>query len=99
MKRASELPEIAGAPHFWVRGNHTWGRAATLAQAIKDAGVYVGEDVHVCRTDENARCDPVDGSLVWFARGAIWKGKVINRRTDIRLTEMTHPERKADEVR
>ena len=36
--KASELPIIPGAPHFFVRGPYSWGRGPTIADAIKATG-------------------------------------------------------------
>src|SRR5690606_20777176 len=62
--KASQLPEVPGAPHFFVRGPYCWGRGPTIEAAIKAAQVRHNTIVHVCRTDDKAYCDEVVGNLM-----------------------------------
>lgn len=87
--KASELPIIPGAPHFFVRGPYSWGRAPTVADAIKAAQVRHMQIVHVCRCDDKASCNSIDGSLLYEARGDIWEGRVWGK--DVTLKKVTHP--------
>lgn len=90
--KASELPKVDGASHFFVRGPYSWGRAPTVEAAIKAAQVRHMQIVHVCRVDDMARVDPVDGSLLSHTRGNIWEGRVWGK--DISLRKVTHPMKK-----
>ena len=90
---ASTLPAIDGAPLFIVRGPHSWGRSATIEQAIKTAHVSPGAEVHVCRCDDEAYCEPIAGNLETHKRGEIWRGKITRNGRDVALLEMTHPVR------
>lgn len=93
--KASELPVIPNAPHFFVRGPYSWGRAPTVADAIKAANMRHMQIVQVCRTDDSAFADEIDGSLISVTRGDIWEGRVWGK--DITLKKVTHPMRKSTE--
>ena len=93
--KASELPIIPGAPHFFVRGPYSWGRGPTVADAIKAAQVRHMQIVHVCRVDPLAHADEVDGSLRSNVRGDIWEGRVWGK--DVTVKKVTHPMRKVQE--
>lgn len=90
--KASQLPEVPGAPHFFVRGPYCWGRGPTIEAAIKAAQVRHNTIVHVCRTDDKAYCDEVVGNLMSTVRGDIWEGRVWGK--DVTLKKVTHPMRK-----
>lgn len=92
--KASQLPEVTGATHFFVRGANTWGRAPTVAEAIRVAQVRHLQVVHVCRTDSEARAHEVDGTLVCRVRGDIWEGRVWGK--DITLKHIVRLNRKGD---
>ena len=51
--------------------------------------------VHVCRCDDKASCNSIDGSLLYEARGDIWEGRVWGK--DVTLKKVTHPMRKVQE--
>lgn len=95
--RASELPKVDGASHFFVRAAYRWGRGPTVADAIKAAQARHLEVVHVCRVDDMARVDQVDGSLLSYTRGDIWEGRVWGK--DITLKRVTHPMKNTAEGR
>ena len=90
-KFASELSQVEGADYFMVRTRWTWGRDKNLREAIKLANAGTGDEVHVCRCDGEAECDGVDGSIRYNVRGAIWRGRITRRHSDVRLSQMTHP--------
>lgn len=88
--KASELPEIPGATHFFVRGSYSWGRAAKLEDAIRIAQVHHQQVVHVCRCDPKAYADDIYGNLRYSIRGDIWEGRVQGKK-DIALKTISHP--------
>ena len=96
--KASELPEVPGATHFFVRGAYSWGRAPKLEDAIRIAQVRHLQVVHVCRCNPEASCDSIDGSLLYNVRGDIWEGRVWGKK-DITLKQITHPMKKQAEGR
>ena len=87
--KASDLPVVPNAPHFFVRGPYSWGRAPNIADAIKAANMRHMQIVHVCRCDAGAHADEVDGSLISTTRGDLWEGRVWGK--DITLRKVTHP--------
>lgn len=89
--KASELPEVSGAPHFFVRGPYSWGRGPTVADAIRAAQVRHMQIVHVCRIDTQGECEPISGELHFSKRGDIWEGRVWGK--DISLKKITHQAR------
>jgi hypothetical protein len=93
MNLASNLPAIEGAPEWMVRGRYTWGRSATLRDAIQYANAAPGDKVHVCRCDDAARCDSIAGSLESNVRGEIWEGNITRNGADVKLVAVTHPVR------
>ena len=89
LMKASDLPVVPGADHFFVRGPYSWGRGPTVADAIKAAQVRHMLIVHVCRIDAEAECEPISGELHFSKRGDIWEGRVWGK--DISLKKITHP--------
>ena len=97
LMKASDLPVVPGADHFFVRGPYSWGRGPTVADAIKAAQVRHMQIVHVARVDAAASCHSIDGSMLYTVRGDVWEGRVWGK--DITLKKVTHPMKNAAEGR
>lgn len=93
---ASSTLQAFGAATFWlVQDRCTWGRGASLSDAIAQAraagGMEAGTECIVMRCDPKAYVDG-HGTALFDTRGEVWKGTVVGAR-DIRLlSKVAHSE-------